>query len=288
MILRDIQQNFHNQLDAIYDVKEVDSFFYLLTDHYLSLTRLSLALEPNIQLDEEIKHKFIEALERLEKQEPIQYIIGETEFFGLKFRVNEHTLIPRPETEELVQWIVEDVNTNEKSLNILDIGTGTGCIAVSLAKNLPNAKVYALDVSKKAIEVAKENAKLNNVDFTFIEADILNYCHSALDAESTFDIIVSNPPYVRFSEKQNMKPNVLEYEPELALYVNDENPLQFYEAIVEFAVHNLNTGGKLFFEINQYLGNQMKQLLSEFRFTDVELKKDIFGNDRMIKCVYCK
>ncbi|MDU8887317.1 peptide chain release factor N(5)-glutamine methyltransferase [Yeosuana sp. MJ-SS3] len=290
MILKDFQQKFHNHLDTIYGEKEVDSFFYLLTNYYLSLNRLSLVLEPKYKLDKKTHHKFNEALTRLKQQEPIQYIIGEAEFFGLKFKVNEHTLIPRPETEELVEWTISSVASSavEKSLKILDIGTGTGCIVISLAKNLPNAKVYALDVSKEALKIAKKNAELNNTNIEFIEADILSICDSVLNVESKFDIIVSNPPYVRFSEKQHMKPNVLGYEPELALYVYDDNPLQFYRAITEFAVNNLNNKGKLFFEINQYLGNQIKQLLSDYEFSDIELKKDIFGKDRMVKCVFNK
>ncbi|HMC02381.1 MAG TPA: peptide chain release factor N(5)-glutamine methyltransferase [Flavobacteriaceae bacterium] len=291
MILKDIRHSFHNQLDDIYGTNEVDSFFYLLTEHYLSLSRLSFALKPELILNENEFQHFSEALKRLKQQEPIQYIIGETEFFGLKFKVNAHTLIPRPETEELVQFIIDEYQTlNNRQLNILDIGTGTGCIAISLAKQLKNAKVYAIDISKEALKIAKENAKLNNVHIEFIEANILSICHSErtlslskCDAESTFDIIVSNPPYVGFSEKQDMKPNVLKYEPELALYVFDENPLQFYKAIAEFAVNNLNNGGRLFFEINQYLGNETKQLLSQYGFSNIELKKDMFGNDRMVK-----
>jgi len=289
MILKNIQHKFHNQLDDIFDTNEVDSFFYLLVEHSLSLSRLDLALNSNLTINGLQEQYFSNALEKLKNQEPIQYIIGETEFFGLKFKVNEHTLIPRPETEELVQYIVDEYQTTKnQKLNILDIGTGTGCIAISLANKLKNAKVFALDVSKEALKVAKENSKANDVNVQFSEADILSICHSVLDAEFKYNVIVSNPPYIRYSEKKHMKFNVLNYEPDLALYINDENPLQFYKAIAEFTVNNLNNEGKLFFEINQYLGNETIHLLSQYGFSNIELKKDMFGNDRMIKCILNK
>ena len=173
---------------------------------------------------------------------------------------------------------------NSKPISILDIGTGSGCIAISLAKNLPNAEVFALDVSKEALKVAKQNAKLNKVEISFIEADILNESTWSLDFKNLeFDVITSNPPYVRELEKQEIKPNVLDNEPHLALFVNDENPLLFYKAITNFAVHNLKPKGELFFEINQYLGNETQQLLVDANFEDVELVKDLNGNDRMLK-----
>ncbi len=284
MILKKIQNRFHKELDAIYGANEVDSFFYLFTGHYLDLNRLSIALNPKHEIEKSKEHLFFDALNRLKREEPIQYIIGETEFFGLPFKVNEHTLIPRPETEELVQFILDQqLPTKNQHLNILDIGTGSGCIAISLAAQLPKAKVYALDVSGEALEIAKQNAELNNVELNFIETDILRSSHAKNDAESTFDIVVSNPPYVRYSEKIEMKNNVLKHEPDLALFVNDDNPLKFYQAITEFAVNNLAKKGMLFFEINQYLGNEMIQLLTKYNLKSIELKKDMFGNDRMIK-----
>jgi release factor glutamine methyltransferase len=228
----------------------------------------------------------LKSLELLKQQKPIQYILGETEFYGLPFKVNENTLIPRQETEELVEWIINEFGTRNSEFRILDIGTGSGCIAVSLAKNLPNAKVYALDVSREAIKVAKENAKLNSLDIEFIEADILSVCHADLVSGShKFDVIVSNPPYVRNLEKELMQSNVLENEPHLALFVENENPLQFYKAITDFAISNLNQKGVLFFEINEYLGKEMIQLLSDSHFKDIELKQDMFKKDRMIRGV---
>ena len=200
----------------------------------------------------------------------------------MPFSVNNNVLIPRPETEELVDWIINTINKKD-NLKILDIGTGSGCIAISLAKNLPNSKVYGLDVSSEALKVSKENAKLNGVEIDFVEENILSVCNSSLDVEPTFDLIVSNPPYVRELEKAEIKANVLENEPHLALFVEDDDALLFYKAICQFAVNNLSKNGLLFFEINEYLGDEMKQLFKDFNYNNVDLKQDFFGKDRMIK-----
>lgn len=286
MVLKEILNVFHKELDTIYGNNEVDSFFNILIDYYLNLKRITLVMQPEYTISKEEEQPLFEALSRLKLEEPIQYILGETEFFGLVFKVNQNTLIPRPETEELVQWIIEDYKDNLEQIKILDIGTGTGCIPISLAKNLPKAKVKALDISTKALKVAKQNAELNAVEVDFIEQNILDTYHTELDSASQkFDVIVSNPPYVRELEKAEMKGNVLKHEPELALFVDDMNPLIFYKAITEFATHNLKAGGTLYFEINQYLGSEMIQLLEDFNFKDIELKKDMFGNNRMIKGV---
>ncbi|MBF8151413.1 peptide chain release factor N(5)-glutamine methyltransferase [Winogradskyella sp. F6397] len=287
MVLKELQNIFHIELDAIYGKHEVDSFFYLCTEHYLNVPRIQLTLEPELAITKPETDTFFKALEHLKQQKPIQYLLGETEFFGLPFKVNENVLIPRPETEELVALILQNVKNQDpktKPITILDIGTGSGCIAISLAKNVPNAKIYALDVSKDALKIAKQNADLNNVKINFIEASILDEtCHSALDAESTFDIIVSNPPYIRELEKREILPNVLENEPHLALFVEDDNPLLFYKAITNFAIEKLKPNGQLYFEINQYLGEETKQLLVDAQFKKVELLKDLNGNDRMLK-----
>ncbi len=290
MRLKNIQETFHLSLESLFTKEEIDTFFFLLTEDYYGITRLKLAL--NVDMELVNPQPLIKALELLKEEKPIQYILGETEFFGLNFNVNEHVLIPRPETEELVDWIIsyysesfdlaqDRLREQSQQLKILDIGTGSGCIAVSLAKNLPNAKVYALDISKEALKVAKQNAELNNVELEFIEHSILSPMTEA--RRSKFDIIVSNPPYVRVKEKELMKPNVLENEPHLALFVEDDNPLLFYKAICEFAKINLKKDGKLFFEINEYLGNDMIQLLKSYNFKEIELKQDIFKKDRMIK-----
>ncbi|WP_343067623.1 peptide chain release factor N(5)-glutamine methyltransferase [Winogradskyella flava] len=286
MLLRDLKSIFHEELDQIYGKEEVDSFFFLCTEHYLNLPRFQVALEPEFTLTKSETDTFFKVIDNLSREKPIQYILGKTEFYGLKFKVNEHVLIPRPETEELVDLIIKchSDGIEESQIEILDIGTGSGCIAISLAKNLPNARVYALDVSKEALKVAEKNAELNEADINFIRADILSFdYHSAFDADTKFDVIVSNPPYVRHLEKQEMKPNVLDHEPHLALFVEDNDPLIFYRAIAEFAVKNLKQKGALYFEINQYLGEETKHLLLELDFDDVELRKDLNDNNRMLK-----
>jgi release factor glutamine methyltransferase len=200
----------------------------------------------------------------------------------LDFEVNENVLIPRPETEELVDWILSNNRIIETSnpLKILDIGTGSGCIAISLAKNLPNAQVYAIDVSEQALATAEKNAKRNNVNVIFIQKDIL----ATEDLGQQFDIIVSNPPYVRNLEKEEIKKNVLNNEPHLALFVQDNDALIFYTKIANLAQKNLSDNGQLYFEINQYLGKEMIALLQNLNFKNIELRKDIYGNDRMIGC----
>lgn len=270
-------------LSSIYDEQEIESFFYLLLESYQGKKRIDLALHPEMEMDALQLIQWETALSELLNQKPIQYIIGATEFYGLPFLVNENTLIPRPETEELVEWIVaESRNSATGSLKILDIGTGSGCIAISLAKNLPNAEVFALDVSEKALAVAKKNADTNKVKVNFIQADILKI-NDLVELSTHFDIIVSNPPYVRHLEKAEIKPNVLEYEPHLALFVEDTDALLFYRKIAKLAKENLAEKGKLFFEINQYLGKETLQLLEKFGFNSTELKKDIYGNDRMTR-----
>lgn len=283
MNLKDVQNTFHKELDPLYGKEEVDNFFFMLTDAFYKVSRLDLALNIKYAIDN--YDAIDKALQLLKDEQPIQYILGETEFCGYPFKVNASTLIPRPETEELVEWIVkQQTSINKQQLHILDIGTGSGCIAISLAKKLPEAKVYALDISEKALTMSRQNAELNNVNVEFIEANILksDTWNSILE-NMKFDIIVSNPPYVREKEKKQMKANVLNNEPHLALFVKDENPLQFYKAIIEFSKSNLNSDGMLFFEINEFLGKEMIQLLVDNNFKDIVLKQDIFKKDRMIK-----
>ncbi|MUH35311.1 peptide chain release factor N(5)-glutamine methyltransferase [Zobellia amurskyensis] len=284
MVLREIKNIYHKELDALYPKEEVDSFFYLLIDHYLQLERFVLALQPNLMLTKEEEQPLFEALAGLKLHRPVQYIMGSTTFMDLDFKVNENVLIPRPETEDLVRWIFEEVENSTlkgESIRILDIGTGSGCIAILLAKLLPQAKVSALDISEKALQTAKKNAELNSVKVDFIQTDILNFNGFASD----FDIIVSNPPYVRELEKREMHKNVLEHEPDMALFVSDENPLLFYKTITKLAKESLSTKGMLFFEINQYLAKETEALLREYNFSEIEVRKDIFGNDRMTKGV---
>ncbi|KGO89584.1 peptide chain release factor N(5)-glutamine methyltransferase [Flavobacterium suncheonense] len=280
MRLTEYRTVFIQELSAIYDEQEIDSFFYIILEDFHHMKRVDLALNPDFELSPEFLKQWENVVAQLKEQRPIQYILGETEFYGLPFYVNEHTLIPRPETEELVDWIIKvsKVASQKSQVKILDIGTGTGCIAISLAKNLSNAKVYAMDVSEKALEVAQKNAKRNEVTVEFLHQSILE----TEDLGQTFDIIVSNPPYVRHLEKEEIRKNVLDFEPHLALFVEDEDALLFYRKITELAVKNLNDNGQLYFEINQYLGNEMVQLLQQHNFQQIELRKDIYGNDRMI------
>lgn len=281
MLLKNYRTQFTQELIPFFDEKEIESFFYITLDAFHQLKRIDLALNPNLEIDMMQLLQWETVLSQLKEQKPIQYILGETEFFGLPFYVNENTLIPRPETEELVDWIIKENSKIErlKDLKILDVGTGSGCIAISLAKNLPNAQVFAIDVSEKALATAKKNADRNGVNITFIQKNILE----TQDLEQQFDIIVSNPPYVRNLEKQEINKNVLEYEPHLALFVEDDDALIFYKKITELAIKNLSYSGQLYFEINQYLGKEMIQLLEKYNFATIELKKDIYGNDRMIK-----
>lgn len=280
MTIKALQEAFQKRLNPLYDKGEINSFFYLLSEAYLHKTRLDIALEPNEELNDEKTHLFLKALEQLSKEYPIQYIIGETEFMDLAFEVNEQVLIPRPETEELIRWILSDEN-KAKTKSLLDIGTGSGCIPIILANSLPNTKVTSIDISEKALEVAKRNAKKNNVDINFLHHDILQVEF----LKDTYDIIVSNPPYVRESEKSAMNNNVLKYEPEMALFVSDEDPLIFYRHIASLAIKSLRTDGVLYFEINQYLGSNLWKLLEAIGFKNIELRKDIYGADRMIRAV---
>lgn len=280
MKLKQYRSQFIQVLSSIYDEGEAESFFYLILEAKQQLKRIDLALKPELEITKEEIAIWDSILEQLKQEIPIQYILGKTSFYGLDFEVNEHVLIPRPETEELVDWIIKNQKSKVKneSLKILDIGTGSGCIAISLAKNLPNASVFAIDVSKQALTIAQKNATLNNVNITFILQNILETKELAQE----FDIIVSNPPYVRNLEKVEIKKNVLENEPHLALFVDDNDPLLFYRKIAELAYKNLKKSGELYFEINQYLGPEMTILLEELFFKEIELRKDIYNNDRMV------
>ena len=215
-------------------------------------------------------------LVRLQKLEPIQYIIGTEEFYGLTFEVNKHVLIPRPETGELVDWIIREHKYGR--VKILDIGTGSGCIAVSLTKNLEEAEVVSWDVSEKALQVAERNCRRNGVRVTLEQRDVL----LASPAGEQFDVIVSNPPYITEAEKQDMEANVLDWEPGLALFVTDDDPLRFYRRIARLGCDLLLPGGKLYFEINQAYGRETAHILEMNQYRDVRVIKDIFGKDRIV------
>jgi release factor glutamine methyltransferase len=287
MLLNDYKYIFKEELQSIYDEHEIDGIFNLALGHLHGMKRIDLALDPKKTIDFWHLRKWKRIVSDLKLQKPIQYILGETEFCGLRFLVNENTLIPRPETEELVELIIKNEGQslrNKREARILDIGTGSGCIAVSLARNLPNTEVFAIDVSEKALATAKKNAEINKAEVTFILKNILDVVTlSAVEGlELEFDIIVSNPPYVRNLEKAEIKPNVLEYEPHLALFVEDTDALLFYRKIAQLASKSLNPNGKLYFEINQYLGKETIGLVEGLGFKNVTLIKDIYGNNRMI------
>lgn len=282
MLLKTYKNQFFKELSSVYEEQEIESFFNILLEAFHQMKRVDLALNPETELDAIQLLQWETVLLQLKQEKPIQYILGETEFFGLPFYVNEHTLIPRPETEELVEWILSHAHPSDsKTIKILDVGTGTGCIAISLAKHIPNAQVFALDVSEKALQIARKNAERNKVEITFLHQSILE----TEDLGQVFDIIVSNPPYVRNLEKEMMKKNVLQYEPHLALFVEDHDALLFYRKITALATRNLSEKGQLYFEINQYLGIEMVALLKHSGFENIELRKDIYGNDRMIRGV---
>lgn len=296
MKIKNYRTQFIQELSSIYDAGEAESFFYLILEEKNQLKRIDLALNPDLTFSDDEIQLWNSILEQLKKEIPVQYLLGKTSFYGLDFEVNENVLIPRPETEELVDWIIQSwrLEVRGTKLKVLDIGTGSGCIAISLAKNIPEAQVFAIDVSEKALATAQKNAVINQVEVNFIKTDILKVNDleklptvilSGVEGHlpTPFDIIVSNPPYVRELEKQEIKKNVLDNEPHLALFVDDNDALIFYRKIAELALENLSPNGQLFFEINQYLGKEMIDLLEKMGFKNIELRKDIYGNDRMIK-----
>jgi release factor glutamine methyltransferase len=283
MRIKELRKIFHTELDSQYGATEVDEFFFRILEHYYGLKAVTLALDPEFCLTSEETPRVYNALDKLKKNVPLQYILGNADFYGLKFMVNKHVLIPRPETEELVHWILEDLQDNPTTQNVifkvLDIGTGSGCIAISIAKNVSNSYVTAIDVSSKALQLAKKNAFELKASIQFKELDILNVA----DLNEKYHIIVSNPPYVRNLEKEQIHPNVLDHEPHIALFVPDDDPLIFYKKIGELALTNLEAGGALYFEINQYLGEALQKELRKMGFRKIRCRKDIFGKDRLLK-----
>lgn len=278
MQIKSYQNRFKEVLSPLYDEMEAEQLFLIALEEIEGKSRIDLVMNPDLQTDK--LAIWDEVLADLQQEKPIQYIFGRAYFYGLTFNVNENTLIPRPETEELVEWIINSVEA-DKPIRILDIGTGSGCIGITLAKELPNAQVTLMDVSPKALEMATRNAKENGVEVQAILQDVLVL--EQLPAQ--YDVIVSNPPYVRNLEKVEIKKNVLDYEPHLALFVEDDDALIFYRKIATLANDNLQEGGMLFYEINQYLGAETVALFESLLFTAIELRKDMVGNDRMIKAI---
>lgn len=278
IIIQHIKETFHKDLEKLYDYNEVKQLFQMTCGYCFDLSKTDLLIKKEVEVSRDAGLLFNDVLTELKKGKPIQYIIGETDFYGLTFKVNENVLIPRQETEELVDLIIK--NHQEKELKILDIGTGSGIIPITLKSNLPNATISAIDVSENALIVAKENAQKHKVEVEFIKMDILNQQNWQQLKE--FDIIVSNPPYVLQKEKELMHQNVLDFEPHLALFVENENPLLFYKIIVSFAKEKLKEKGYLYFEINEKYGKETADLLNDSGFNQIEIIKDINGKDRIV------
>ena len=257
--------------------KEIEEYFFWLIEHYCNIDRLNYILDPNFNISKKIINKLLNAVKLLENKTPIQYVVGQTNFMGLKFYLNNTVLIPRPETEELVSWIL---SFNLENKSVLDIGTGSGCIAISIMKHGKPSKVYGWDIDKKIIQLANQNAEENNVVIDFSINDINN-----LETKLKFDIIVSNPPYLCYDEKINIDQNVLLHEPHNALFVYNDDLLFYYKKIVEFAKEKLKTGGSIFFEINETQGKNIFILLNDFGFESIEMKQDFLNKQRMVRAL---
>ena len=295
------------QLQGYYPDSEIRSLSYRIMESVCQVDKQTLLRGKDKQLSAKDLVQIRKITEELKKYRPLQYILGETEFYGLPFRMNGHVLIPRPETEELVEWIIgrEQAKAQDAGYRILDVGTGSGCIAIALAKHLPEAEVYALDISEKALELAEENARLNKVNIRFFQYDILapfsghyvpffgqsiqfithdvQFYGQDIQFSSTpfFDILVSNPPYITPSEKHRMTPNVLAYEPHQALFTPENQPLLFYERIADFGQAFLKPGGRIFFETNALFGEAVAEMLRQKGYEKVGVKQDMAGKDRM-------
>ena len=274
-------QDLWHQLTRVYDVGEAKAVARMVYEVRYGLSWSDLCIGKDTQLSADDQAELEEITERLEHHEPVQYVLGQADFCGHSLFVNEHVLIPRPETEELCQWIITSVNCQQSPLNILDIGTGSGNISITLAAGFPNAHVSAWDISSEALEVARENARRNHVHVTFEQIDILHPPCSMVNDQ--WSIIVSNPPYIADKERYTMEPNVLDYEPHTALFVPDDDPLRFYRAIAAFGQQALHPGGWLYFEINPLYVNELCELLSMMSCHDIETKYDQFGKPRFIR-----
>ena len=271
-------QYIKKELGRLYPETEVKAFTRIVIEHVCGMNFTEQILAKNNKLPDVQKASIAAIVKRLKQFEPIQYILGETDFCGLKLKVTSTVLIPRPETEELVQWISKDIT---EIPSILDIGTGSGCIALSLKNHFQHSRVAGVDISEDALKIARENAGLNGLNVYFFQADILTWEKFQW---KKYHLMVSNPPYVRKSEKELMMPNVLKYEPAGALFVPDSEPLIYYRRIAEFAQKFLIQKGWLYFEINENLGNDLVEMLQKKGFESIEMKKDFFGKTRFLRC----
>lgn len=276
--LIDLKKQYLSELQGFYEKHEALSLINILVDHFFELSSTALLTNPDYRVSESEMLKLHFAVKDLKKFRPVQYIVGETEFYNLKIKVTDAVLIPRPETEELVQLIL--AHEKEKNLSVLDIGTGSGCIAIALQKKLDSPRISAIDISTKALQIAKTNSSINNVEIDFLEFNILN--ENKWSSIEKYDLIVSNPPYVTQAEKKQMSDNVLQYEPWEALFVANDDPLVFYQSICRFGVTHLNTGGRIYFEINENKSSNLIQLILEFGYQNVSCHQDIHGKDRFV------
>lgn len=275
--LKESFQHFQQLIQNTYQVEEARSIAQLVFKNVLGYDTIKLILNENDLIPAPLFEQLDQIAYLLNQHQPVQYILGHEEFMGLKFIVNPNVLIPRPETEELVLWVMDDFKSKAE-FNLVDIGTGSGCIAISIKKNLTQAVVDAIDVSKEALNIASKNAKQNDVEVNFIHSDILKD-----DLSKQYEVIVSNPPYVLDQEKSLMQKNVLDFEPHLALFVEDHNPLLFYERIVRLSLEYLKNKGSIYFEINEAYATDTMNLFDNSIWESVELRKDIRGKDRMLK-----
>jgi len=280
MTIHQITIELHRKLTGLYPETEIESFARILFRHYFDLTPTQAHLSHDRELPAEIEKQIREAIDELKKYRPIQYILGETEFYGLHFELTSDVLIPRPETEELVDWIVQTYDRNAE-LTMIDIGAGSGCIAVALSVNFPNANMWAVDVSEAALAVAQRNARKNRVKVNFLIKDVLKDGQMGFEPAS-LDAIVSNPPYIAPSEKNQLLASVLDYEPHCALFTPENNPFIFYERIAAFGLKCLKNKGKIFFEINEAFPEKVKDILQQNHYSDITVRKDINGKYRMI------
>ncbi len=276
--ISDIKFFIRTYLQDLYPVKEIDSLFYILMETYCGMDRNQVHAESRVTINESELLLVYDAIKELKTGKPVQYIIGHSNFYNLEIKVNKDVLIPRPETEELVDIIIKQ-NIGKTGLRILDIGTGSGCIAIALKKNLPKAEVFALDISEGALQIARQNAITHQTEITFIQMDVLD--QEKWPTLPDFDIIVSNPPYVMESEKELMHKNVLEFEPNAALFVPEENPLLFYKSIIQFAKSRKNKNS-IYFEINENKANNLIFLCNENEISDICIVKDFHGKERIL------
>ncbi|MEY2918646.1 MAG: hypothetical protein RIS73_2360 [Bacteroidota bacterium] len=279
MNCKELYRNFLVELQSVYDLNEATVITDWVFDNIANIKKADLIKNPHQQLPAAILTKLAEKQEELLQHKPVQYVMGNTTFYNMQFQVNDKVLIPRPETEEMTNLLINSYRFEQKQINILDIGTGSGCIAVAIKKNLPSSRVIAVDVSDAALDIARTNAITNKTNIQFTQMDFLD--ESRWGELLLFDIIISNPPYIPNNEKGKMDKNVVDFEPHTALFVPDSNPLIFYEKIAKFGRTHLNYNGKIYLETHEDYTNEVAKLFSE-TYQQVLVKKDLFGKERMV------